>query len=144
MRIGEAAAAAGLEPTAIRFYERQGVLPRPERTESGYRDYTDEDVALLGFVRRARSLGIPLDDVGEIVGLRTRGQAPCDVVRNAMTREAAAIESRIRELHTLRDELLRLRELADQVADDWPRGDCVCHIIETDRSPAAKTREKAR
>jgi len=54
MRIGEAAAKAGLEPTAIRFYEKHGVLPGPERTDSGYRDYTDTDVALLLFVRRAR------------------------------------------------------------------------------------------
>ena len=142
MRIGEAAAEAGLEPTAIRFYEKHGVLPRPERTESGYRDYTDTDVALLRFVRRARSLGIPLDDVREIVELRIRGQAPCDVVRHAMTREAALIDSRIEELHALRDELLRLRELADQVADDWPGGDCVCHIV--DSTTATTTRRKAR
>ncbi|MEX2323737.1 MAG: MerR family transcriptional regulator [Acidimicrobiia bacterium] len=144
MRIGEAAAEAGLEPTAIRFYEKHGVLPEPERTDSGYRDYTETDVALLRFVRRARGLGIPLDDVREIVELRTRGQAPCDVVRNAMAREAAMIESRIEELHALRDELLRLRKLADQVADDWPGGDCVCHIVEAESTTPKKTRRKVR
>jgi len=130
MRIGEAAAEAGLEATAIRFYEKQGVLPGPERTDSGYRDYSDEDVDLLRFVRRARNLGIPLDDVREIVELRTRGQVPCEVVRRAIAREATAIEFRIAELQVLRDEFMRLQLLAEEVADDWPSGRCVCHIVE--------------
>ena len=130
MRIGEAAAEAGLEATAIRFYEKQGVLPEPARTDSGYRDYRDEDVDLLRFVRRARHLGIALDDVRQIVELRTRGQAPCEVVRRVIADEAVAIDARIAELQVLRDELTRLRELADRVADDWPGGHCVCHIVE--------------
>lgn len=143
MRIGEASEEAGLEATAIRFYEKQGVLPQPERTDSGYRDYSDEDVDLLRFVRRARSLEIPLDDVRQIVDLRSRGQAPCEVVRRVMAREATAIESRIAELQVLRDELTRLRDLADRVADDWPGGDCVCHIVEAENISDTK-RRKAR
>ncbi len=141
MRIGEAAEEAGLEATAIRFYEKQGVLPGPERTDSGYRDYSDEDVDLLRFVRRARSLEIPLDDVRQIVELRSRGQAPCEVVRRVMAREAKAIESRIAELQVLQDELTRLRDLADRVADDWPGGDCVCHIVEAENFTDAKRRK---
>ena len=144
MRIGEAAKAAGLEATAIRFYEKQGVLPHPERTDSGYRDYADEDVELLRFVRRARSLEIPLDDVRQIVELRTRGQAPCEVVRRVMTREAATIDARIAELQELRDELKQLRGLADRVADDWPGGDCVCHIVEAENITDTRTRRKVR
>ncbi len=144
MRIGEAAEAAGLEATAIRFYEKQGVLPRPGRTDSGYRDYTDGDVDLLRFVRRARNLEIPLDDVRQIVELRSRGQAPCGVVRRVMAREATAIESRIAELEVLRDELTRLRDLADRVADDWPGGDCVCHIVEAENITDAKRTRKVR
>jgi len=54
------------------------------------------------------------------------------------------IESRIQELHALRAELLRLRKLADQVADDWPGGDCVCHIVEAESITATKTRRKVR
>jgi len=143
MRIGDAAAAAGLEATAIRFYEKQGVLPGPERTDSGYRDYSEQDLELLRFVRRARSLEIPLDDVREIVQLRLTGQAPCEVVRTAMAREAVLIEQRIEELRALQQELKRLRKLADEVADDWPSGDCVCHIVEADTPSATRTRQKA-
>lgn len=144
MRIGEAANVSGLEATAIRFYEKQGVLPGPERTNSGYRDYTDEDVELLRFVRRARSLEIPLADVRQIVELRTRGEAPCGVVRRAMAREATAIDSRIEELQELRDELKQLRDLADRVADEWPGGDCVCHIVEAETITETRARRKTR
>ena len=134
MRIGEAAREAGVESSAIRFYEGSGVLPEPERTDSGYRVYRDDQVDLIRFVKRARSLGIPLDDVRQIVDLRTRGQAPCDVVRTVIRREAADIETRITELQGLRQELLRLQALAEEVTDDWPAGSCVCHIVESSGS----------
>ncbi len=131
MRIGEAAREAGVESSAIRFYEGSGVLPEPERTDSGYRVYHDDQVDLIRFVKRARSLGIPLDDVRQIVGLRTQGQAPCEVVRTVIRREAADIEIRIAELQGLRQELLRLQVMAEEVTDDWPAGSCVCHIVES-------------
>jgi DNA-binding transcriptional MerR regulator len=131
MRIGEVALEAGLEASAIRFYEQRGVLPEPERTKSGYRSYHENDVDLIRFVKRARSLGIPLDDVRQIVDMRTNGEAPCQVVRQVMARETAAIETRIAGLQDLREELLRLQALADEVGDDWPDGACVCHIVES-------------
>lgn len=134
MRIGEAATKAGVEASAIRFYESNGVLPEPDRTESGYRRYGDNQVELIRFVKRARSLEIPLADIRQIVELRTGGQAPCAVVRTVIAREAAAIDSRIAELEDLRRELLRLQELAEQIADDWPNGACVCHIVESNIS----------
>lgn len=138
MQIGEAAARAGVEASAIRFYEQAGVLPAPERTASGYRDYTLDEVDLIRFVRRARSLGIPLEDVRQIVELRTRGEAPCGVVRRVMAREAAAIESRIRELEELRAELERLQRRAEEISDVWPEGPCVCHLVEAEPETVTK------
>ena len=134
MRIGQAAEQAVLEPSAIRFYESAGVLPAPARSDAGYRVYHDDQVDLIRFVKRARSLGIPLDDVRQIVDLRTQGQAPCEVVRTVIRREAADIETRIAELQGLRQELLRLQVLAAEVTDDWPAGSCVCHIVESSGS----------
>lgn len=129
LRIGEAAVAAGLEPSAIRYYEAHDVVPAPHRTDAGYRDYDDAAVDLLRFVRRLRSLELPLDDVKEIVSLRTRGEPPCSQVREAMAREAAAIQKRIDDLLNLREELSRLREAAAEIDDDWPTS-CVCHVLE--------------
>ncbi len=130
MRIGEAARLSGLEASAIRFYESNGVTPPPCRTTAGYRDYGRDEVDLLRFVRRLRSLGLPLDDIREIVGLRTEGKAPCATVRNSMAREAAAIDRRIEDLQRLRAELGHLQTAAANVTDAWP-DTCVCHVIES-------------
>lgn len=129
MKIGEAARRSGLEPSAIRFYESVGVLPEPLRTDAGYRDYSSDDVELLSFVRRLRSLELPLDDVGEIVGLRTRGEAPCQAVRKAIEREVTAIEARMEDLRRISEDLARLQKSAAELVDEWPRS-CVCHVIE--------------
>ncbi len=129
MRIGQAAELAGLEPSAIRFYERRGVVPAPERTSGGYRTYRSDHVELLKLVRRLRSLRLPLDDVAEIVELQVKGEPPCTAVRAAIAREQAAIEQRIRDLHRLREELGRLEAAAERLSDDWPRT-CLCHVLE--------------
>ena len=129
MLIGEAARSAGLDPSAIRFYEAEGVIPPPVRSESGYRNYSEVDVDLLRFVRRLRSLELPLTDVSQIVSLWSRGDAPCSSVRESISREAAAINARIEDLVRLRDELRRLEKAADSVGDNWPTS-CVCHVVE--------------
>ncbi|MCL1593249.1 MAG: MerR family transcriptional regulator, partial [Actinomycetia bacterium] len=81
MRIGEAGAAVGVDPPTIRYYESVGVLPEPGRTSSGYRDYEATDIERLRFVTLARSLGVGLDDIRQILGLRDEGEAPCTYVR---------------------------------------------------------------
>lgn len=131
MHIGEVARSVGLEASAIRYYETHGIVPPPERTPAGYRDYGDDDVELLRFVRRLRSLELPLDDVREIVSLRTEGLPPCIQVRDSIAREATAIDQRIDDLVRLRHELTRLQAQADQIRDNWPTS-CVCHVLEPD------------
>ena len=130
MRIGELAGAVGVDTPTIRFYESVGLLPEPARLPSGYRDYDQSDVERLRFVRQARSLDLPLDDIAQILALRERGEAPCAFVRGVIAREAAAINQRIEELERLRAELRRLQQRADDLQDDWPTGECVCHLID--------------
>lgn len=129
MRIGEVAHMTGLQTSAIRYYESNGIVPEPQRTAVGYRDYREDDVELLQFVRRLRSLELPLNDVREIVSLRSGGQPPCARIREAIAREAVAIDRRIDDLVRLRDEIAELQAAADQISDDWPVS-CVCHILE--------------
>ncbi len=129
MRIGEVAAEIGLEPSAIRYYETNDIVPQPDRTQSGYRDYDGTDVELLRFVRRLRTLELPLDDIREIVALRTSGEAPCSTVRKAIAREADNIEKRIEDLTRLQMELSALQKEADRISDDWPTS-CICHILQ--------------
>lgn len=130
MRIGEVAAEVGLEPSAIRYYETNDIVPRPQRTQSGYRDYDGTDIELLRFVRRLRSLELPLDDIRQIVALRIEGQAPCSTVREAIAREAHNIERRIEDLMRLQSELSSLQKEADRMYDDWPTS-CICHVLES-------------
>lgn len=128
VRIGEAAQMVGLATSAIRYYEALEILPTPERTGSGYRSYTDDDLDLLQFVARLRSLEFPLSDVREIVGLRRDGKAPCGAVRSTIAREAEAIESRIEDLRKLQSELRSLEEAAKDLPDNWPTI-CVCNVV---------------
>lgn len=128
MRIGELARTLGINASAVRFYESVGVLPEPARTPSGYRDYQEEDVGRIRFVKTAQSLGLALDAIREILAFRDRGEPPCGYVRETIAQEAAELEQRIKELRRLRRQLLELSERAAGLPDT---GDgCYCHIFE--------------
>ncbi|MFV1962288.1 MAG: heavy metal-responsive transcriptional regulator [Acidimicrobiia bacterium] len=130
MRIGEAANAVGVDPPTIRYYESVGVLPEPERTSSGYRAYSSADVERLRFVTLARSLGIGLDDIRQILGLRDRGEAPCGYVRGVLDGQVEAVGERIVQLQALSGELRRLQRTARTLPDIDAEDPCVCHILE--------------
>lgn len=127
MRIGELAERLALNPRTIRYYEEIGLLPAPERTLSGYRVYGDDDVERLTFIRTAQRLGITLDEAGEILALRDRGEPPCGYVRDVLRRQVAAIDQRMAELRGLRDQLVTLDRTAEALRDEGPGH---CRIIE--------------
>src|SRR3546814_11558685 len=82
MRIGELARATGTKAETIRYYEREGILPAADRTDSNYRDYSDEHLATLTFVRRARELGFSMAQVRELLALSDHDDNPCADVDN--------------------------------------------------------------
>lgn len=100
MRIGMLARRLGTTPHAVRFYERRGLLPAPERTGSGYRDYTDRDVERLRLLLGLRDLGLALDQAAELATMCSDGR--CDEVSNEL-REL--IRSKRRELRERAREL---------------------------------------
>ena len=114
MRIGEIAHRAGVNPKTIRFYESIGVLPEPPRTSSGYRDYDDEHVARLQFIKSAQRLGLKLEDIAEVLRFRDRGERPCDYVIDVVRREVDCLTDRMREMRRLRRELESLLDEADE------------------------------
>ena len=130
MRIGQLGEAVGVDTPTIRFYESVGLLPKPARRPSGYRDYDQSDVERLRFVRQARTLDLPLDDIREVLALRERGEVPCQYVHEVIVREAEAIEERIGQLVTLRVELLRLHQIATELPETPPGETPVCRILE--------------
>ncbi|MEE1649867.1 heavy metal-responsive transcriptional regulator [Brachybacterium sp. J144] len=98
MRIGEAAAAAGLTPKALRFYEQQGLLPPAARSANGYRDYPPATLARLRFIRRGRAAGLTLAEIRDILRTRDAGQPPCAHVADRLARQLTALDRQIAEL----------------------------------------------
>lgn len=129
MRIGELSRLSGLAPTALRYYEQLGLLPEPERTESGYRSYGEAALERLSFIRSAQAVGLTLAEVRDVLGVRDAGEAPCRVVTDLIERRHAEVRSRIAELSALERELARLRQRAAHLEprDCEPSG--ICHVI---------------
>ncbi len=120
MNIGKAAAATGVTAKMIRHYEAIGLLPPSQRTDAGYRVYTERDLHALRFIRRARDLGFSLEQTGMLLSLwQDRTRASADVKRLA-NRHVDELDARIRELTEMRDLLAGLA--ASCQGDDRP--DC--------------------
>lgn len=127
LRIGELAAQFGLNPKTIRYYEEINLLPEPRRTAAGYRVYAEADRERLGFILKAKAVGLTLEEIGELLALRQCGEQPCGHVRDLIARKLAAVDEQLHALAAFRGELLRLREVAaESIGDDAG----VCAIIE--------------
>jgi Cu(I)-responsive transcriptional regulator len=101
MNIGQASEASGVSAKMIRYYESIGLIPKPVRTEAGYRVYSDNDVHTLGFIRRARDLGFSVEQITELVALwRDRDRASTDVKRIALE-HVDVLERKVRELQEM-------------------------------------------
>jgi len=96
MRIGELAERLNLNPRTLRYYESIGLLAAPDRTHSGYRDYSDDDLEHVQFVKSAQRLGLSLDEIKEILAFKDRGELPCDYVLTVIEREAEVSSERLR------------------------------------------------
>ncbi len=105
-RAGEAARRAGVGVETLRYYERRGLLPRPQRRPSGQREYTPADIRLVRAIKAAQRLGFTLDETREIVAV-TRGGEPRDpgALRTRAQAKLAEVDERIRGLELMRSEL---------------------------------------
>ncbi|MFQ5967921.1 MAG: heavy metal-responsive transcriptional regulator [Acidimicrobiia bacterium] len=132
VRIGQLAAETGVPAKTIRFYEDVGVLPPPDRTPSGYRDYDEKAAKRLGFVRSAQRAGLTLKEVRAVFDIRDGGEAPCRHVADLVERKLTEIDERMQALRNIKKELHRLAERAERLSP----GDCspglICPIISPD------------
>lgn len=108
MRIGELARATGTKAETIRYYEREGILPAADRTDSNYRDYSVDHLAALAFVRRARELGFSMAQVRQLLALSDHDDKPCDDVDRLVDQQLGEVERKIADLSLLRDELSQM------------------------------------
>jgi DNA-binding transcriptional MerR regulator len=138
LTIGKFAAAEGVSVETVRFYQRKGLLPLPERRGSGFREYSSDDLWRLAFIRRARLLGFTLTEIGDLLGPagaaragEPRSGACAPVAPEGITRateaKLASVTGQIAELSAL---ACRLRRLA-RVCAHGSRDDCVAlHLPE--------------
>jgi len=108
--IGELAERAGVRVTAVRFYERRGLMPEPARTAAGYRRYSAADAERLRFIQRAKDLGFSLQEITELLALNEDPAAGCDQIRNKAAAKVEAVDTRIERLRRMRAALLQLME----------------------------------
>lgn len=128
MRIGDLASRTGLSTDAIRYYEKEGLLPASERTDNGYRDYGPEAVGDVEFIRKAKVVGLRLNDIREVLDIVSGGSPPCDHVRSVVRERLEDVDRKLVELKalraTLRQSLVRL--------DGAPaEAGCRCAVIES-------------
>lgn len=130
MKISEAAVASGCHLETIRYYERIGLMPSPERTDSGYRSYENADVERLRFITRGRNLGFSLDEIRSLLSLAQDAELSCGEVDQLARQHLADIWARITDLQRMASEL----ERTIGACHGGERGTCT--ILETMRQPS--------
>jgi DNA-binding transcriptional MerR regulator len=108
LRSGEVAQAAGVNPQTLRYYERRGLLPRPQRSPGGHRLYPPDAVTLLRIIKAAQRLGFTLEEVADLLeaGQHRHGRPPDSGFARQAVAKVAEIDTRIADLATIRTTLL--------------------------------------
>lgn len=121
MKIGELAKSTGTSIESIRFYEREALLPAPQRSENNYRVYGEEHVERLTFIRHCRSLDMALGEIRSLLRFKETPQENCEGVNELLDEHIGHVAERIRELRQLEKQLKVLRA---QCAESSAAGCC--------------------
>ena len=111
LSIGQVARRAGVGVETVRFYEREGELSPPPRCASGYRQYSEQAVKRIRFIKRAQQLGFSLKEITELLMLRVDAQMPCEEVKKHAEAKLAEVERKVIELQRMRQALLQVAAL---------------------------------
>ena len=129
LTIGKVARGAGLAIDTVRYYEREGLLQKPARSSSGYRQYSADAVARLRFIRQAKELGFSLSEIKELLALRVTPGKSCADVRVRADAKIADIEQRVVQLNRMKRALVKL---ASACSGRGPTSECpILEAIET-------------
>jgi MerR family mercuric resistance operon transcriptional regulator len=121
LSIGQIARQAGVGVETVRFYEREGLLEEPARRASGYRQYAQDTVTQIRFIKRAQHLGFSLKEIAELLALRVDGKTSCDQVKERAAAKLAEVEQKMVELQRMRQALLQVASLCE---GDGPGSHC--------------------
>ena len=112
-RISEVAARTGFSASAVRYYEKIGLIPAPERTPSGYRVFGDEHLRLLGFIGRAKHLGLPLEEIRVLA--EAWGKDDCRATREQLLN---LLDAKLAQVRHLIGDMVRFRDQLEEVYGD--------------------------
>jgi Hg(II)-responsive transcriptional regulator len=126
MRSGQIANEAGVNVETLRYYERRGLLPEPERLASGYRAYPADAVRIVRFIKSAQELGFTLDEIEALLELAAGGPESCEAVQELASRRVAELDRKIAALGAMRGSLQRLLATCAR-----PRSERECPLLQT-------------
>lgn len=121
LTIGQLAKQTDTAVATLRYYEREGLLPTPRRSASGYRHYDPAIVQRVHFIQRAKQLGFSLREIRELLVLSTDPETTCAQVRERADSKIADIDARIQDLRAMRSALVGL---ASNCAAEGPASEC--------------------
>lgn len=125
-RVGEIAEKCNVNKETIRYYERLGLIPEPDRTEKGYRIYSLQTVDRLNFIKRMQELGFTLNEIDKLLGVVDRDEAKCHDMYDFTVLKIEDIQRKIEDLQRIERMLMDLKERCLENKDTYE-----CPIIET-------------
>jgi MerR family mercuric resistance operon transcriptional regulator len=129
LTIGQLAKKAQVNVETVRYYERRGLIPRPPRRESGYRQYSQDAIARIQFIKRAKELGFSLNEISELLSLRVALDTTCGDVKRQAEIKIADIEEKIRTLQRIKKALTKLVALC---SGHGPTSECpIMEVLDT-------------
>ncbi len=108
LTIGQLAKKADVNIETVRYYERRGLMPEPPRKESGYRQYSDEMVRRIRFIKHAKELGFSLNEINELLTLKLDARTSCSEVKKKAETKIADIDGKIKTLQRMKKALVKL------------------------------------
>lgn len=126
--VGRIAREAQVDAWTVRFYEKEGLLPKAKRTSSGYRLYEPAAAERIRFVKKAQHLGLRLTEIREILELSDRGTCPCGHVRHVLKAKLAELAQKISDLNAVRSRI-RTALSRSRRPGTRPTGKALCPTI---------------
>lgn len=130
MTVKELSKQTGICPDTIRYYTKIGLLIPERHPVNKYKLFTRYHIKLLEFIRRAKSLGLSLDDIQNILNDARKNHSPDQRVRITVRQRLAENDSKIRELTDQQQRIKQALRMWEQMPDALPQGDSFCHLIE--------------
>lgn len=120
-KIGEVFRHADVNKETVRYYEKRGLIPKPDRRRSGYRIFTQRHIDQIRFIKRAQELGFTLKEIKELLELRMDENTSCSEIRSEAQKKYQDVVEKINDLQRIKS---TLTDLIDSCAGSGPKGDC--------------------